>query len=47
MLLLIPDKTIESFYQGRVSGPGGVAARDAVNPFPVRRRRCGAAIKTF
>ncbi len=43
----IPDKTIKSFYQGRVSGPGGVAARNVVNPFPVRRRRGGAAIKNF
>ncbi len=41
-VIRIPDKTIESFYQGRISGPSGAAAKDVANPFPARRRRGGA-----
>ncbi len=46
--MLIPEKTIQSFSQSRVSGPAAQAARDVVNTFPgaVGAAACSAAIKS-
>jgi len=33
---------MKSFYRGRYMRPGGAAAKNVVNPFLARRRRCGA-----
>jgi len=41
-IFLIPNKTIQLFYWGRISGPGGKAACDVVHTFPARPRRGGA-----